>query len=193
MSYDFAEITRITRRIISAANNGRLIQDVLACPDYDHESVDWAGIARWDPARQRLALVEVLELSGANCRGCGRRDLSEEPLFLTSARISAAARAAYLPALICLHPAGWFCDRCGSDDLVQCVAVRRDPLLDRYELREPLEDAVTCLACGWLAPPAIEKLTGVARVDQARAARAARAADEKAVAVIDRLAAYVGR
>lgn len=66
-------------------------------------------------------------------------------------------------------------------------------MLDRYVIRALLETEVTCLPCGWLAPPSIERMSGVARSDQARAARSARISDEKALELIDRVAGYVAR
>ncbi len=185
------EIARIAGRIVAAARGPYIVQDTLVCPEYDHESVFWPGLARWDIARQRLALVEVLEGSPPNC-SCGRKDLEEAPLFISARRVAQVALAATAPAPTCLNPVGHFCERCGSDDLVRAVSVKRDPVLDRYEMHEPLEEEATCLACGWLAKPLVELLSGAARSDQARSARRAREYDEQARQTIGKLAVFLG-
>jgi hypothetical protein len=185
------DIGRVAARIGCASQGKYLIEDVLICPDYDHESVTWPGLARWDTVRQRFELMEVLPGAEPRC-GCGRTDLETAPLFFTARRISLAAIEALSSPPTASEPVGHFCQACGSDDLVRCVTVWRDPVLDLWRIRGELEQQSRCLACGHDDLPRIERLFGEAKAAQKRAARLALARDEEMRKVVQKLASYVG-
>jgi hypothetical protein len=189
---DFSlEIGRLAARIGAASQGKYIVEDVLLCPEFDYESITWPGLARWNTARQRFELFEIIPGSEPSC-GCGRKNLELAPLFLTARRISMVAMEAPAPPALVSEPVGHFCQACGSDDLIRSLIVPRDPVLDIWVAGEVLGPDSMCLACGFDGPPRVERLHGPALAEQKRAARCVAARVEQMRKVVQKLAAYVG-
>lgn len=132
-----------------AASHGRVPVDVLACPEWGYETVQFAARGSWSPALQSMIPHEIAADCG-HCSACGHAAV-DEPLFLSPQTVFSAAAAFLLrqePTTV--RPGGvvYECSACGSDQVDFGFKVRRDPIAADWIVEALDEAGHYCLGCG---------------------------------------------
>lgn len=132
-----------------AASHGRVPVDVLACPEWGYETVQFAARGSWSVATQAMVPHEIAADFGS-CSACGCQAV-DEPMFLAPKAVFAAAAAFLLrqsPASV--RPGGvvYECSQCWSDQVDFGLRVSRDPVSTDWNVERVDEAGHFCLGCG---------------------------------------------
>lgn len=138
----------LIRRLMSASN-GRVVVDVMACPEWGYETVVFPARGAWSPATQSMVPHEIAD-AFPRCSACGCEAV-EEPMFLAPQTVfSAAGQFLLQRTAASVRPGGvvYECATCGSADVDFGLKVRRDPVTDDWIVESIDEAGHYCLGCG---------------------------------------------
>lgn len=138
----------LIQRLMSASH-GHVAVDVMACPEWGYETIQFPARGAWSPALQSMVPHEIGGEFGC-CAACGHEAV-EEPMFLSPQTIfSAAGRFLLQPIPSTVRPGGvvYECAMCGSGDLDFGLKVRRDPVTEDWLVESIDDHGHYCLGCG---------------------------------------------